>query len=151
MTKGIICAGVGRAFGYKNIVPLALGLTMFQAGEFGFVIGRVGVATGGIGTDLYSLIMSVTLLTMFLTPFVSRAAAPIYSFIKRRRKDEPVLTINIKHDEMHDHVVVAGAGHMGRAVAGVLRIVASSQGTPIVRHSPAIRTGGAQGPHSRED
>jgi len=120
VAKGLICAGVGRAFGYMNVVPLALGLTMFQAGEFAFVIGRVGVSTGSIGTDLYAVILSVTLITMFLTPFVSRATAPIYGFVKRRRRREPVLTINIDRDELHDHVVVAGAGQMGRAVAGVL-------------------------------
>jgi CPA2 family monovalent cation:H+ antiporter-2 len=120
VTKGLICAGVGRAFGYHNVVPLALGLTMFQAGEFAFVIGRVGVATKSIGTELYSLIMAVTLVTMFLTPFVSQATAPIYGFIKRRRRDEPVLTINITHDELHDHVIIAGAGRMGRTVAGVV-------------------------------
>ena len=121
LAKGLICAGVGRAFGYHNVVPLALGLTMFQAGEFAFVIGRVGVATGSIGTDLYSLIMSVTLVSMFLTPFVSRATAPIYGLLRRHSRDEPVQTINIEHDELHDHVVVAGAGRMGRAVARVLR------------------------------
>jgi CPA2 family monovalent cation:H+ antiporter-2 len=121
LTKGLVCAGVGWAFRYRNVVPLALGLTMFQAGEFAFVIGRVGVGTGSIGTDLYAVILSVTLVTMFLTPFVSQATAPIYGFVRRRRREEPVLTINIAHDELHDHVVMAGAGHMGRAVAGVLR------------------------------
>jgi CPA2 family monovalent cation:H+ antiporter-2 len=121
LTKGLVCAGLGRAFGYRNVVPLALGLTMFQAGELGFVIGRVGVATDSIGTELYSVIISVTLVTMFLTPFVSRATAPVYALVRSRRLEEPVLTINIARHELHDHVVMAGAGHMGRAVAGVLR------------------------------
>ena len=65
--------------------------------------------------------MAVTLVTMFLTPFVSGATAPVYGFLKSRRRDEPVLTINIAHNELHDHVVMAGAGYMGRTVAGVLR------------------------------
>jgi CPA2 family monovalent cation:H+ antiporter-2 len=121
LTKGLVCAGVGRTFGYRNVVPLALGLTMFQAGEFAFVIGRMGVATDSVGTELYSVIISVTLVTMFLTPFVSRATAPVYTFVRSRRPEEPVLTINIARHELHDHVVIAGAGHMGRAVAGVLR------------------------------
>lgn len=117
LSKGLICAGIGRAFGYHNVVPLALGLTMFQAGEFAFVIGRVGVAAESIGPELYSLIMAVTLVTMFLTPFVSRATAPLYGFIKRHHSREPVLTINITHEELHDHVVVVGGGRMGEAVA----------------------------------
>ena len=121
LTKGLVCAGVGWAFGYRNVVPLALGLTMFQAGEFAFVIGRVGVSTGSIGTDLYATILSVTLVTMFLTPFVSRVAAPVYGFVRRRRREEPVLTINIAQSELNNHVVMAGAGQTGRVVAGVLR------------------------------
>ena len=120
LTKGLVCAGVGRAFGYQNVVPLALGLTMFQAGEFAFVIGRVGVATESIGAELYSVIMAVTLVTMFVTPFVSGATTPIYRYLKSRRPDEPVQTINIERHELHDHVVIAGAGDMGRTVAGVL-------------------------------
>jgi K+:H+ antiporter len=120
LTKALICAGVGRAFGYHSVVPLAMGLTMFQAGEFAFVIGRVGVATESIDTELYSVIMAVTLVTMFLTPFLSGATAPIYGLIKKRRKTEPVLTINIDDHDLHDHVVMVGAGRMGRTVAGVL-------------------------------
>ena len=121
LVKGLVFASLGRAFGYRNVLPLALGLTMFQAGEFSFVIGRVGVSTGSISSDLYSTIMAVALVTMFLTPFVSRATAPIYSFVKKRRQQELVLTINIAREELHDHVIVAGAGHMGRAVAEILR------------------------------
>ncbi len=120
LTKGLVCAGVGRAFGYRNVVPIALGLTMFQAGEFAFVIGRVGIATESIGAELYSVIMAVTLVTMFVTPFVSGATRPVYRYLKSRRPEEPVQTINIKHDELHDHVVMAGAGDMGHTVARVL-------------------------------
>ncbi len=120
VVKGLICSGIGWAFGYRNVIPLALGLTMFQGGEFAFVIGRVGVDTGSIDAGLYAMILSVALITMFMTPFVSRATAPIYGFIGRHLRKDPVLTINIESEELHDHVVIAGAGHMGRAVAGVL-------------------------------
>ena len=121
VAKGLICAGLGRAFGYGNVVPLALGLTMFQAGEFSFVIGRVGVATGSIGPELYSAVMAVALVTMFLTPFASAAVAPLYGRLKRRRRAEPLQTINIAEENLHDHVILAGAGRMGRAVAATLQ------------------------------
>ena len=121
LIKGLLCAGIGRAFGFRNVIPLALGLTMFQAGEFAFVIGRVGVNTGSIGSQVYSLIMAVALVTMFATPFVSAATGPVYGFLRRRRQTEPVLTINLPRDELRDHVVLAGAGNMGRTVGGVLR------------------------------
>jgi CPA2 family monovalent cation:H+ antiporter-2 len=121
LAKGLVFAGLGRLFHYGNVVPLALGLTMFQAGEFAFVIGKVGVSTGGIGSEAYSLLLAVTLVTMFLTPLLSRTTAPIYGWVRSRRATEPLRTMNVIQDDLHDHVIIAGAGRVGRAVAGKLR------------------------------
>jgi len=128
VVKGLVFAILGRAFGYVNVVPLALGLTMFQGGEFAFVIGKVGLAAGAIDGDFYSGILAVTLLTMFLTPFVSGATGPIYDRIRRLRKREPTLTLNIEREDLHDHVIIAGAGRVGAAVARLLH----EQGRPCV-------------------
>ena len=46
--KSAILAGVVRVFGYRRVVPLAVGLTMFQVGEFAFVLARVGRSSGAI-------------------------------------------------------------------------------------------------------
>ncbi|MCK9996981.1 MAG: cation:proton antiporter, partial [Candidatus Krumholzibacteria bacterium] len=120
LVKGLVFASLARVFRYGNVVPLALGLTMFQAGEFSFVLGRVGLASGGISQDLYSGIMAVALLSMFLTPLVSGLTAPLYGLIRRRRVREPLQTINLEREDLRDHVVIAGAGRMGQAVARVL-------------------------------
>ena len=40
--KGLIFAGVSRVFNYRNVIPLAVGLGLFQIGEFSFVLARVG-------------------------------------------------------------------------------------------------------------
>ncbi|MEZ4386217.1 MAG: cation:proton antiporter [Candidatus Krumholzibacteriia bacterium] len=120
LAKGLVFAALSRLFRYGNVVPLAVGLTMFQAGEFAFVIGKVGVKTGGIGADTYSLLLAVTLVTMFLTPLVSRTTAPIYSRLRRRRAGEPLRTINLEQDDLHDHVVICGAGRVGQRVARAL-------------------------------
>jgi len=120
LVKGLVFASLARVFRYGNVVPLAVGLTMFQAGEFSFVLGRVGLATGGIGQDMYSGIMAVALLSMFLTPLVSGLTAPLYGLVRRRRSREPLQTINLEQDDLRDHVVIAGAGRMGQAVARVL-------------------------------
>jgi len=128
LIKAAVCAGVGRAFGYRNVVPLALALTMFQAGEFAFVIGRTGVAAGALAPEMNTLIMSVALVTMFATPFVSHATAPIYGAWRRRRQDEPVQTINITRAELHDHAVLVGVGRGGAAAARVLQ----EAGVPFV-------------------
>src|SRR5206468_2278695 len=39
--KATILAGVVRMFGYRRVIPIAVGLTLFQVGEFAFVRARV--------------------------------------------------------------------------------------------------------------
>ncbi len=119
--KGAVLAVLSRAFGYRNIVPLALGLTMFQAGEFAFVLARVGVAAGDLDAGHTSLILSVALVTMFATPPVSGLVTPLYRWLRARSAVDPVLTINVEACGMRDHVIIAGAGHVGLAAARVLR------------------------------
>jgi CPA2 family monovalent cation:H+ antiporter-2 len=121
VVKGVVFAGLSRGFGYRNIVPLALGLTMFQAGEFAFVLARVGVAAGDLDPGHYSLILSVALVTMFATPLLSGLATPLYKRLRARSTIDPVFTINVEEWRMRDHVIIAGAGHVGLAAARVLR------------------------------
>jgi CPA2 family monovalent cation:H+ antiporter-2 len=119
--KILIFGGITRAFGYGNVVPLAVGLGLFQMGEFGFVLARVGLRTGSISEDLYALVLSATIMTMVLTPFISGLTAPLYALHKRWFKQEPLQTINIPQTGLKDHVVIIGAGRVGRYVAQVLQ------------------------------
>jgi CPA2 family monovalent cation:H+ antiporter-2 len=41
--KGLIFAILVMFFGYGNVIPLAVGIGLFQIGEFAFVLGKVGV------------------------------------------------------------------------------------------------------------
>ncbi len=119
--KGFLFAALGHAFGYRNVIPLALGLGLFQIGEFSFVLARLGVSTGSISNEAYSLVLSTAVTTMVLTPFVSGLTAPLYSLRKRRFKHEPVQTINLPQSGLYDHIVIAGGGRVGLHVARVLR------------------------------
>jgi CPA2 family monovalent cation:H+ antiporter-2 len=119
--KGLVFAGVVRAFGYRNVIPLASGLALFQVGEFSFVLGRVGLTSGAISTDLYTLVLHTALLTMTMTPLVAGLTTPAYGWLSRRRSREPVQTINMPATALENHVVVVGAGRVGSALASVLQ------------------------------
>ena len=118
--KGLIFAGITRLFGYGNVVPLAAAFGLFQVGEFSFVLARVGVSTESISEELYSIILTVAIATMFLTPLLSRLTTPLYALIKRRSLSAPLQTINLPDTGLSDHVVIAGGGRVGRNVARVL-------------------------------
>jgi len=119
--KGLIFAVLVMFFGYGNVIPLAVGLGLFQVGEFAFVLARVGVHTQSISNELFSLMLTATVITMILTPFISGLTAPLYAIRRRRFKHEPLQTMNVPQTGLHHHVVIAGAGRVGAYVADVLK------------------------------
>ena len=119
--KGIIMAVLSRSFGYGNVVPLAVGLTLFQVGEFSFVLTRVGLQTGTLDEHLGALVLTTAIASMVLTPPLSRLTAPLYGAFKRRFKREALQTINVPVEGMREHVIIAGGGRIGFFVAQVLR------------------------------
>ncbi|MCA9639690.1 MAG: cation:proton antiporter, partial [Myxococcales bacterium] len=119
--KGLIFGVLARVFKYGNVVPLAVGLGMFQIGEFAFVLARVGVSSGSIDEDMFSLVLSAAVVTMVLTPLVSGQTARLYGLKKRLFKHEALETVNLPQDGLRDHVVIAGAGRVGCLIARTLR------------------------------
>jgi len=118
--KAGIFAAVVRVFGYRRVVPLAVGLTLFQVGEFAFVLARVGLTSGAITADLYALVLNTAVATMALTPVVSNATPRIYQRVRGERTYEPLQTVNMPDRALTNHVVIAGAGRVGRTIAEAL-------------------------------
>jgi CPA2 family monovalent cation:H+ antiporter-2 len=118
--KAAILAGVVRAFGYWNVVPLAVGLTLFQVGEFAFVLARVGLSSGAIGNDVYALTLNAAIVTMVLTPAVSGLTSVVYERLWPRRPREAFEAINLPRSGLSNHVLVAGWGRVGRSVGDAL-------------------------------
>jgi CPA2 family monovalent cation:H+ antiporter-2 len=115
--KAAILAGVVRVFGYWNVVPLAVGLTLFQVGEFAFVLARVGLDSKAIPSEMYSLAMNAAVVTMALTPGLSALIPVLYERLWPRNAREAFESINVPTTGLSDHVIVAGAGRVGRSVA----------------------------------
>ena len=119
--KGIIFAALAKIFRYGNVIPLAVGLGLFQVGEFSFVLATVGVSTNSIGHDLYSLILTTAILTMILTPLVSSQTARLYGLKKRLFKHEPLETHDIPETGLKKHAVIVGGGRVGSRIADVFK------------------------------
>jgi CPA2 family monovalent cation:H+ antiporter-2 len=120
VSKAAILGGVVRLFGYWNVVPLAVALTLFQVGEFAFVLARVGLESGAISTDVYALTLNTAIATMALTPVMSGLTPWLYERLWARRSREALETINLPETGLSDHVVIAGAGRVGRGIAEAL-------------------------------
>ncbi|MFH1992630.1 MAG: cation:proton antiporter [Pseudomonadota bacterium] len=118
--KGLIFGILSKVFGYGNVVPLALGLGLSQVGEFSFVLARVGISTNSISMDFYTLILTATIITMFLTPFLSGLTAPLYAIRNRWLKPYQLQTVILPQDGLRNHLVIAGGGRVGKYIADVL-------------------------------
>jgi CPA2 family monovalent cation:H+ antiporter-2 len=118
--KALIFGGVTRAFGYANPIPLAVGLGLFQIGEFAFVLARVGLAHGVILPDHFALILATTVTTMVLTPFATRLAEPLGRWYHRRGEMSPQ-AFQLPETGLRDHIIIVGYGRVGRYTADVLQ------------------------------
>lgn len=118
--KALIFAVVARGFGYGNIIPIAMGLTMFPLGEFSFVLAREGLQLGVFTPGDYSLLLNTAIITLILTPFVSQLAQPIYRLRRRFGQHEALQSFNIPEEGLHDHIIIIGSGRTGEYVARTL-------------------------------
>ena len=57
------------------------GFSMAQVGEFAFIIATLGRSLGVISEFLYPVVVAVSVITTFLTPYMIRAAEPCYNFL----------------------------------------------------------------------
>ena len=55
------------------------GFSMAQIGEFSFIIASLGLSLGVISDFLYPVVVAVSVITTFLTPYMIRLATPASS------------------------------------------------------------------------
>lgn len=62
---------------------LQSGFCLTQIGEFAFIIAGLGTSMGVTSNFLYPIVVAVSVITTFLTPYMIRAAGPAYPFVDR--------------------------------------------------------------------
>jgi CPA2 family monovalent cation:H+ antiporter-2 len=77
-TLGVLASGEGLK------VALQSGFSLAQIGEFSFIIATLGMNLGVIGSSLYPVIVAVSIITTFTTPYFIRMATPVFRFIEKR-------------------------------------------------------------------
>ncbi|MDR3338833.1 MAG: cation:proton antiporter [Candidatus Symbiothrix sp.] len=77
-TSGVILSG-------QNLkTAVFAGFSLTQIGEFSYIIGALGLSLGVIEPSLYQIIVSVSVITIFATPFVMKLANPAYVFLDKQ-------------------------------------------------------------------
>jgi len=70
------------------------GFSMAQIGEFAFIIASLGLSLGVISDFLYPVVVAVSVITTFLTPYMIRAAVPCYNLLEHRLSRKWIRRLN---------------------------------------------------------
>lgn len=80
---GMILFGtIGMLVTGQNLrVSLESGFTLTQIGEFSFIIASLGMSLGVLNPTLYPIIVAVSVITIFTTPYFIKLADPFYGWL----------------------------------------------------------------------
>ena len=87
-TSGAVLAGQGL----DNAVHA--GFSLAQLGEFSFIIAGLGVSLGVMRDFIYPVIITVSVITTFTTPYMIKAGTPAYQYLIKKLPEQFVAKIN---------------------------------------------------------
>lgn len=64
-------------------VAIESGFTLTQIGEFSFIIASLGMSLGVLEESLYPIIVAVSVITIFTTPYFVKMSQPAYAFAEK--------------------------------------------------------------------
>lgn len=111
---------VGFILGYSARVVVLLGLVLAQIGEFSFILSETGLRYGLMDRLTFQAFLSVSLITMAITPFLISLSPRISERVVRAD-----LHPRIKNGrayrrpsvDLRDHLIIIGMGITGRRLA----------------------------------
>lgn len=120
-----VIIGLSRLFGANLSVAFRTGMSLAQAGEFGFVLLAQASALGVIDNTVLQPVLAAMVLSLFIAPFLIE-----YSEVIIRRsynsdwmqKAMQITSIAAQTMAQKDHVIICGYGRSGQSVAKVLEL-----------------------------
>jgi CPA2 family monovalent cation:H+ antiporter-2 len=117
--KAIVIWIVLKVFGVPSRTSLASGICLAQVGEFSFVLAAAAAAGALISDDEFTLIVSATILSMFVTPYLVMLAPRTSRWIHRVIGLGTAQDAVLDEDESSEHaqrLVIIGFGPAGKAI-----------------------------------
>jgi len=116
---------------YPFRVAVIAGMGLAHAGEFSFVLAKLGLGYSILSEDMFQLFLSASIITMMFSPFAfslspgiatrAEKGAFIGGWLKRKEKKTALNSQNeTVKAPVEDHVIIVGYGLNGRNLAKVL-------------------------------
>jgi CPA2 family monovalent cation:H+ antiporter-2 len=123
-------AGTASAMlGYPFRTNMLVGLALCQVGEFSFILSKSGLQHGLIDGDMYQIFLSVSVLTMAITPFIIQGAPEFINLISKLPMPDwfkSGLYSTRESDietKIKNHIVIIGYGLNGRVISKAVKEV----------------------------
>lgn len=124
--KTMVAAAAVAVLKHSPRTVILTAISLFQIGEFAFILSKVGVANGLLTAEINQYFLSISIVTMVLTPFILMSSEKIADCLL---KMQPIQKINIdsakklaahidKHQQRYEnHLVIIGYGINGSNLA----------------------------------
>lgn len=81
-------------------VAIESGFSLTQIGEFAFIIASLGMSLSVLEPTLYPIVVAVSVITTFGTPFFIKASVPFYDFVERHLPERLHFLIDRYHKDV---------------------------------------------------
>ena len=120
LLKAVLITGLGKVFGLPFPCAIHSGILLGQAGEFGLLVVGLAMASGIIAPEPGQFFLIVAALSMMLTPGLAVLGARVSTYLERNSASPSLAPEPGEIAELGGHVLIAGYGRVGRAVAELL-------------------------------
>ncbi len=113
---------------YPLKTVLLTAFSLFQIGEFAFIMADVGIQNNLLKGETYQFFLAISICSMMITPFILMYADPLVDYILKifGKKDTSLEDAEVMDEEiashLKNHLIIVGFGINGRAIAKVARL-----------------------------
>lgn len=138
LLKLFIGFGALRLFAGKTPMSIEAAFLLAPAGEFAFVVIAAATAVGALAPEPGGMMAAIAGLSMLLIPILGKVGTFIAD---RLRAQEPAHTLEEDFADLEGHVIIAGFGRVGHAVA---RILAAEEADVVALERSAVNVSRAR-------
>lgn len=123
LAKVIVITGLSRLLGTDFSVAARTGMSLAQAGEFGFVLLAQAGASGLIENPVLQPVLAAMVLSMLIAPFmIEYSESMMQRFYRSEWMHRAMQITSIATQTMatQDHVIICGYGRSGQSISRIL-------------------------------
>lgn len=124
VVKGFLTAGFTRLFQPSLRTAVLVGGSLATAGEFSFLLARLGVDLGVLTIDVFSVMLAGAAGSILIAPPLQAGIEPAMRWWEHRRPASSLSVLpELKNadQELRGHAVIYGYGRVGQVIADTLR------------------------------